>query len=152
MPRVHDPSLWNAARRMVVEDGSTYDQVVERTGISLSAVQKRAAEEGWKDQRDRFVSSAAEYKQKVTLLKGRYLDKALESGDPQDVHAWQAIEKAYPEHRYGALGEAERRALVAAFIEAQVSYLASTVPDLLGELQGHIRPMVEHILSADWRV
>ncbi len=151
MPRVHDPSLWNAARRMVVEDGSTYDQVVERTGISLSAVQKRAAEEDWQGQRDHFVASAAEYKQKVAALKGRYLDKALASGDPQDVHAWQAIEKAYPEHRYGALSEGERRALVAAYIEAEVGYLATAAPELLGELQGHIRPMVEHILSADWR-
>lgn len=149
MPR-YSEALWERARELVVVEGLDYEEASRATGISLSSVQKRAAREKWQEARSEYIESNAAYKSKVREFKNGMLDTAMESNDPQDVHAWLSVERAFPEHRYGELGEGEKRSLVAIFIEQTVAHLSERDANALKALTPHIRDLAEHLLKADW--
>lgn len=126
---------WEAARRLVVGEGATYAEAAEATGIPLSTLQKRAAAENWQKEREHALSYAAQ----VKLLKQKALDKALASGDPQDMYAWQKIEAAWPEHRYTAKADPRLRLQVGAeVLQLVVDVLTELAPNALAEIEPHI--------------
>lgn len=151
MPRTFDEATWERARVLVVEQGADYEETARITGISLSAVQKRGAVDGWKDQRAAFVEQSSEYRDQVRRFKAQALSQAMKDNDPQKVHAWLSIERAFPEHRYGDLSEGEKRALVGMFIEQLVEYFGAADANVLKDLHAHLQPLAEHLLKVDWR-
>ena len=151
MAQAHPETLWERARDAVVGEGLTYDQAASRVGIALSTLEKRAAAEDWMGQRRSHVQRVATYRQGVAQLKANMLQKATETLDPQAVHAWQAVERAFPEHRYGTVDEGEKRGIVAMVVEQLVAYFAAEDAGLLTSLQPHVRPLAEHLVKADWR-
>lgn len=142
--------VWRQARDAVVIDGASYEEVARRFRISLSAVQKRASAEDWQAKASQRRDRSADYSVHVHELKGKLLSKASQSLDPNDVHSWRSVEAAFPEHRYTSLTEAEKRTFVGQFIDGTIAYLEEHDAALLSKLQGHIRPLAEHLV-ATWR-
>jgi hypothetical protein len=137
---------WDLARDLVVRGGQTYAEVAAATGLPLSTVQKRAARENWKAEAD----TATDYSARVRALKNKALDAALAGNDPQLFYAWQAMERAWPEHRYTrAQNPAERREVAATVVEQLVAYLADVDRNVLAALQPHILPFAKH-LEVTW--
>lgn len=136
---------WAEARRLVVHEQASYKQASDATGIALSTIQKRAAGEDWQGQRD----TASSYANTVRALKSAMLAKALESKDPNDVHAWEKIERAWPEHRYnpdhGGASADEKRAIALEVLSTIIEHLAETDPSALRALQPHVVQLGEAI-------
>lgn len=147
-----DRELWAEARRLVVQEHMSYADAADATGLALSTLQKRAAREGWQDQRQ----NAAGYNTSVRRLKALALQAALtalenaSSGDSpallqaatQLMHAWRGAEAAYPEHRYAAAEEDPRAKLAMGLqsIEDLVAYLTEHDRSALTALRPHIAP------------
>lgn len=96
-----------AAKRIVV-GGGTYQEAADATGIPLSTLQKTGARDGWQGQRTTaatYLDTAAAHKR---LLMERSLALLQEAKSPAEVTAavqanqqLLAMEKAFPEYRYG---------------------------------------------------
>lgn len=100
-------AVWEEAERLVVQEGWEYARVAEHLRVPLSTLQKRAAKGGWRARRQEAISYAAQ----VRKLKAAVLKDALDAWGAgvntdervkvvQLIHAWRAIEQAFPEHRY----------------------------------------------------
>lgn len=147
---------WAEARRLVVAESYTYDQVAAELGLPLSTVQKRAAREGWQEQRQASFG----YGQVVRRLKSIALAKALESIEAAEsadelakatqlLFAWQKTEQAYPEHRY-VEAEADPQLHLKVgleIIEDLVVFLTDADRSALAALQPHIAAFAERLES-----
>jgi hypothetical protein len=138
---------WSLARALVVDDKLSYAEVAEKTGLPLSTIQKRASRESWKA----AAETGVDYSARVKALKSKALDLALTSEDPQVFFAWQALEKTWPEHRYGSKVKSlgEQRELVVTFMEALIQYLVENDRVALTAMQPHIQPFAK-VLEAQW--
>lgn len=146
--------LWAEARRLVVSESFTYEQAAKELGLPLSTVQKRAAREGWQDQR----AASFGYGQTVRRLKVLALEKALkgveeaETADDvakatQLLYAWQKTEQAYPEHRYAEV-EADPKLLLKVgleVVEQLVTFLVERDRSALAALQPHLTPFAQQL-------
>ena len=84
------------ARYLVVHEGATLDDAARKAGCSRRTIERFSREEKWQEKK----ANALAYGQRVEQLKSALLDKAILTKDPQDVHAWQRVETAFPAHRY----------------------------------------------------
>lgn len=138
---------WAEARRLVVQESYTYEQVADELGLPVSTVQKRAAREGWQDQRQASFG----YAQTVRRLKALALQKALaaiEAAETADdigkatqlLYAWQKTEQAYPEHRYVEQEVDPRLHLRIGLevVEELVQFLVEVDRAVLAALQPHL--------------
>lgn len=138
---------WEIARMLVVSEGRPYKEAAEKTGIPLSTLQKRAADEDWVGQRKTAISYSAQGK----ALKRALMDRALAlitspDADPnavaQAVYALQRLESAYPELRQELkITPAMKLEIAARVLELIVDYLQGADRDLLAALQPHIQPL-----------
>lgn len=134
------------AKRLVVAENMTYAQAAEATGVPVSTIQKTGAREDWMGQRQ----TRASYDATVGMLKAAALKKAMASMDPQDIYAWQAIEKAYPEHRRRSKDDPQVRMAVAVeIIEELVTFLGQNDRNALASVQPLIQPFAAH-LEGKW--
>lgn len=125
------------AKRLVIDEGFTYAQAADATGIPVSTLQKRGAAEDWQGQRQ----SAASYSAQTRALKVALLQDAAATKDPQKVYAWSVMEKAFPEHRYvkGTDDAGTRLAVGAEVIEALVEHLDQEDRPALTKLAPHLQ-------------
>lgn len=131
------------ARRLVTQEGASYAEAAEATGIPLSTLQKRGAAEGWLEKRD--VSRSMEASREA--LRAAILDRTLAlAQDPQSkpnevaqlVHAWRGLEAV--SKGVSVLDDpAEREKVALEVIMALVEYLGEKNPTALAPLQGEIR-------------
>lgn len=146
--------LWAEARRLVVQESYTYDQAATELGLAVSTVQKRAAREGWQEQRQASFG----YGQTVRRLKAIALDKAfraMEDAKSSDdvvkatqlLYAWQKTEQAYPEHRYvEAVADPKLKLKVGLeVVEDLVEYLVEHDRAVLAALQPHLAPFAQRL-------
>lgn len=127
------------AKRLVVQEGHSYVQASEATGIPLSTLQKHGAGHGWQSQRQ----TSSSYSDQVRALKAALLAAAVsDPNDSQKARAWREIEAAWPEHRYHQEQEDPKLKLRIAIemLEDLVSYLAEASPTALAALQPHLTP------------
>lgn len=143
---------WQQAYDLVVKAGLSYAEAAEQAGLSLSALQKRAASRDWRADRERHEQTAEEYRRTIFQAKLNAAKKVLSSGDPQDVHALTALERAYPEYRYRKGQEDtppdQVRDQVLRFLDLVVEYLEQRAPSVLYAFKDHLRPLAEHLLAA----
>lgn len=146
--------LWAEARRLVVQESYTYDQVATELDLPLSTLQKRAAREGWQEQRQANFG----YGQVVRRLKSIALDRAYEAMEQaqsaedigratQLLYAWQKTEQAYPEHRYAEAEEDPKARLKVGLevVEQLVEYLVEHDRSALAVLQPHLVPFARQL-------
>ena len=95
------------ARRLVVA-GASYEEAAAETGVPVSTLQKVGAREGWTKQR----STAADYLANAAAMKRLMMERCMaalaEATDTASLTAANqlhqqllAMEKAFPEYRYG---------------------------------------------------
>lgn len=128
------PELWSEAQRLVVMAGRTYREASALTGISESAIQKRAASDNWRAQRQRRLA----FQDRMFALKEAALDraeKAIAEGDktaPQIVGVLARLEAARPERVLNDPGL--RRAVAVEVLERLLVWLEATDGDLAAKL------------------
>ena len=86
--------LRDQAKEMYIVDGLTLDDVAKNTGISIAALKGYSADEDWSTQRKEYRDVLGGLRRKTVLLRGRLIEKALQSLDPQDVYAVSRLESA----------------------------------------------------------
>lgn len=136
------------ARRLVVQEGLSYGEAAEATGVPLSTIQKRASAERWQEERDVQGSYTAQ----IRALKAGLLQKAMtamaDGTDPtQIVFAWKQAEAVYPEHRYNRATTAPdpkaQLAIGVQVLEALVEYLGEHDRNALAAVQPHLRAVAQ---------
>jgi len=147
----YSSSQWHEAHDLVVLEGCTYAEAAERTGISLSAIQKKGREQDWIEERKAHAEDAGDYRQMVFELKKRHAQRALEEGDPQAIYALAKLERMFPEYRYRAgdegIDDRAKRELVVQVVEAIVAYLETDAPSVLYEFRRYLRPLTAHVFT-----
>ena len=81
----------------------------------------------------------------------KFLQQAIETGDPQMLHAWRSAESAFPEHRYSQMEEGDKRTFAQVFIRHLVNYFAEHDRNVLGAIEDHLEPLGESLVAADWQ-
>ena len=83
-----------AAEMMYVTDGMTYDRVAAATGVSVAQLKRWGSDEDWTGKKKEYREALSSIKRDTVKLRAKLLKTALDSGDPQSVYAFAAIEKA----------------------------------------------------------
>lgn len=94
MPEGYSYEVRDAAEDMYVTDGMTYDQVAAATGVSVAQLKRWGSDEDWTWKRKERREAHISIRRDVVKLRAKLLKTALDSGDPQSVYAFAAIEKA----------------------------------------------------------
>jgi hypothetical protein len=96
MPEGYSYEIREDAKDLYVTGGLTYDQVAERTGVSVSQLKRWGSDEDWTGAKKEYREALSSIKRDTVRLRARLLRKALESsGDPQSVYAFTAVEKIF---------------------------------------------------------
>jgi DNA-binding transcriptional regulator YiaG len=96
MPEGYSYEIRETAKDLYVTEGMTYDQVAERTGVSVSQLKRWGSDEGWTEARKEYREALSSIKRDTVRLRASLLRTALESGgDPQSVYAFTAVEKIF---------------------------------------------------------
>ena len=80
------------AAQLWIEEGRTYESVSAITGVSVGALKKWAAEEGWPERRGELRQSLRDIRRDQMKLRSALLKNALTSLNPQDVFAVTSLE------------------------------------------------------------
>ena len=94
MPREIDWEIRIDAEELYVVDGLTYEQVSERTGVSVSQLQRWGTDGGWVERRREYRNALGDIRRDTIKLRQQLIKKALESLDPQAVYAVSRLESA----------------------------------------------------------
>lgn len=92
MGQEYDFETRECAEELYVVDGLTFEQVAQRTGVSVTQLKTWSAAEKWREKRQEYRVSLKDIKSKTIKLKRALIDKALEKLDPQTVYAFASIE------------------------------------------------------------
>lgn len=94
MPEGYSYEIREQANELFVVDGRTYDQVAEVIGVSVAQLKRWGRDENWTGARREYREAISSIKRDKVRLRAKLLKAALDSGDPQSVYAFAAIEKA----------------------------------------------------------
>lgn len=134
---------WTLARFYVVEQGATYAEAANASGIPLSTLQKRASDEGWQSERKTNNDYGA-LARAIRLKLAERTMEALEKGEHPAGHL-DALTKA---DRLASRGTTvDPRVRLSAgleMLELVVTTLREHAPATLGVLQ----PLLERIAKA----
>ena len=108
MPEGYSYEIRETAKDLFVTEGMTYDQVAERTGVSVSQLKRWGADENWTGARKEYRDALSSIKRDTVRLRASLLRTALESGgDPQSVYAFTAVEKIFAARERGGSADAQ---------------------------------------------
>jgi len=82
-----------AAEDMYIVDGLTYDQIAEKTGVSVSQLKRWGTQGQWTDRKKEHREALSRIKRDTVLLRSKLLTQALDSLDPQAVYAAARMEQ-----------------------------------------------------------
>jgi len=120
----------NAADLYIIE-GLTYEQVSQKTGVSVTQLKTWGADERWREKRLEYRESQKEIKANMVKLRKQLAMKAVQSLDPQDIYAFVRLENvAGKQERKSDEGlKIDRPALFLEDIEFIASYLKEKDPE-----------------------
>lgn len=134
------------ARQLFVEEGLTYEEVAEETGVSTSQLKNWGREGEWQKAREEFERDYLELTTNVHKLKLETVKKALTSKHSQDIIAATNLLRAMPIGRKSR-HEIDRAAIFLDFMASFVSYLRQRDGDALRYLQPHVSGFADYIKS-----
>jgi len=79
------------AENLFILGGLTLEEVAGETGISIQALKGWSQEEAWTAQRKEYQKALREIERKTVDLKLKLTNKAIDTQDPQIIHAWKAV-------------------------------------------------------------
>jgi DNA-binding transcriptional regulator YiaG len=94
MPREIDWETRIDAEELYVVDGLTYEQVSERTGVSVTQLQRWGTDGGWVERRREYRNALGDIRRNTVKLRQALIESALNSLDPQAVYAVARLESA----------------------------------------------------------
>ena len=93
MPEPYGWDTIEQAEELYIIDGLTFDQVAERTGVSVSQLKRWSADATptWPDRRREYRTAQTCVRRGVMLAKARLIESVIESEDPQKCYAFGAL-------------------------------------------------------------
>jgi transcriptional regulator with XRE-family HTH domain len=93
MPESYGWDTIEAAEELYILDGLTFDQVAERTGVSVSQLKRWSADASpsWPDRRKEYRAAQVSVRRGVMLAKAKLIASVIESEDPQKAYAFGAL-------------------------------------------------------------
>ena len=93
MPEPYGWDTIEQAEELYIIDGLTFDQVAERTGVSVSQLKRWSADSTptWPDRRREYRTAQTCVRRGVMLAKARLIESVIESEDPQKAYAFGAL-------------------------------------------------------------
>jgi uncharacterized protein YjcR len=80
------------AADLYIVEGLTFDQVAQKTGVSVTQLKTWSADEKWREKREEYRASMKEIKGNMAKLRKDLSAKAVKSLDPQDIYAFVRLE------------------------------------------------------------
>jgi len=81
----------NWARELYVIDGLSLEQTARETDIPIGTVKRWSSDDGWFEEKQQYRRQLAAIDQDTVRLKKMMTERAIETLDPQVIHAWKAI-------------------------------------------------------------
>lgn len=96
MAESYDFETRQNAEDLYIIEGLTYEQVSERTGVSVTTLKDWGGDEKgkWRKKREEYRIAISDIKSKQVALKKALLDKAINTLDPQTIYAFSSLESA----------------------------------------------------------
>ncbi len=93
MPEAYGWDTIEQAEELYIIDGLTFDQVAERTGVSVSQLKRWSADSTptWPERRREYRTAQVSVRRGVMLAKARLIESVIESEDPQKAYAFGAL-------------------------------------------------------------
>ncbi|ADW18583.1 hypothetical protein Despr_2444 [Desulfobulbus propionicus DSM 2032] len=105
MPESYGWETIEAAEELYIIDGLTFEQVAERTGVSVSQLKRWSADSQptWPERRREYRQAQVSVRRGVMLAKAKLIESVIETEDAQKAYAFGALVNS------GKLIEAEAR-------------------------------------------
>jgi len=96
MPEAYSWEIREQAEELYIIDGLTYEQVAERTGVSVAQLKRWGtdSEPGWADRRREYRQAQSTVRRGVMLAKAKLIGSVIECEDPQKAYAFSALVNA----------------------------------------------------------
>ena len=93
MPESYGWDTIEAAEELYILDGLTFDQVAERTGVSVSQLKRWSADSvpTWPERRKEYRAAQVSVRRGVMLAKAKLIASVIESEDPQKAYAFGSL-------------------------------------------------------------
>jgi len=95
MPMEISWEIRERAEGLYIIDGQTYEQVAERTGVSVTQLKRWSSDGNWTEQKKEYRRELSDLRRGTVQLRVKLLRQVLDSPkpDPQDVYAFARIEQ-----------------------------------------------------------
>lgn len=95
-PESYSWEIREAAEELYIIDGQTYEQVAERTGVSISQLKRWGVESipTWTERRREYRQAQTSVRRGVMMAKAKLIESVIESEDPMKAFAFGAIVKS----------------------------------------------------------
>lgn len=145
MPDTYGWDTIEAAEELYILDGLTFDQVAERTGVSVSQLKRWSADSvpTWPERRKEYRAAQVSVRRGVMLAKAKLIASVIESEDPQKAYAFGSLVASGKQID----AEAKERMQVAPATTAPVDAAAGHVEQAL-DMVGALRQAVQARVAA----
>lgn len=79
------------AEELYIIDGLTYEQVAQRSSVSLSQLKRWGGESGWVERRKEYRQAQSTIRHGVTMAKAKAVNALLTTMDPQTAYAFASL-------------------------------------------------------------
>lgn len=95
MPMEISWEIRERAEGLYIIDGQTYEQVADRTGVSVTQLKRWGADGDWSERKKEYRRELSDLRRGTVQLRAKLLRKVLDDPkpDPQDVYAFARIEQ-----------------------------------------------------------
>lgn len=93
MPESYGWDTIEAAEELYILEGLTFDQVAERTGVSVSQLKRWSSDSmpSWPERRKEYRAAQVSIRHGVVLAKAKLITSVIESEDPQKAYAFGSL-------------------------------------------------------------
>ena len=90
-PESYSWEIREQAEELYIIDGLTYEQVAERTTVSLSQLKRWGGDGEWVERRKEYRQAQSTIRRGVTLAKAKAVNALLTTMDPQTAYAFASL-------------------------------------------------------------
>lgn len=138
MPEAYGWDTIETAEELYILDGLTFEQVAERTGVSISQLKRWSADStpSWPDRRREYRSAQTSVRRGVMLAKAKLIESVIDTEDAQKAYAFGSLVNS------GLVIDREARERIAA---APVPAVPQPIGELVAEVTDPIAALREAV-------
>ncbi|MHB1059808.1 MAG: hypothetical protein ACYC0F_18185 [Rhodanobacter sp.] len=91
MPEPYSWETREQAEELYIIDGLTYEQVAQRSSVSLSQLKRWGGDSGWVERRKEYRQAQSTIRHGVTMAKAKAVNALLTTMDPQTAYAFASL-------------------------------------------------------------